>query len=87
MGVKMGHGLRWLALASFDRDTLHGREMRLAAIGAEVSRVRECADAPHRAAEAALALVRRHTALRARPGPLLWRPSGSPLGIWASRGR
>jgi len=34
--------------------------VRLASIGAEVSRVRECAGAPHRAAEAALALVRRH---------------------------
>jgi len=60
VGAKMEHGPRWLALASFHRDTLHGREARLASIGAEVSRVRECAGAPHRAAEAALALVRRH---------------------------
>jgi transcription initiation factor TFIIB len=60
IGVKAGHGPRWLALAGFHRDTLHGKEARLAAIGAEVSRVRECAGAPHRAAEAALALVRRH---------------------------
>jgi transcription initiation factor TFIIIB Brf1 subunit/transcription initiation factor TFIIB len=56
----MEHGPRWLALAGFYRDTLNWREMRLAAIGAEISRVRECAGAPHRAAEAALALVRRH---------------------------
>ena len=49
-----------MALASFDRDALHGREMRLAAIGAEISRIRERAGAPHRVAEAALALVRRH---------------------------
>jgi len=34
--------------------------VRLAAIGAEMSRVRECAGAPHRVAEAAMALVRRH---------------------------
>jgi transcription initiation factor TFIIIB Brf1 subunit/transcription initiation factor TFIIB len=60
IGVKAGHGPRWLALASFYRDALHGKEARLAAIGAEVSRVRECAGAPHRVAEAALALVRRH---------------------------
>ena len=60
MGVKAKHGPRWLALAGFYRDTLHGKERRLAAIGAEVSRVRECAGAPHRVAEAALALVRRH---------------------------
>ncbi len=60
IGVRMGHGPRWLALAGFDRDALHGREMRLVSIGAEVSRIRECAGAPHRVAEAALALVRRH---------------------------
>jgi len=60
IGVKAEHGTRWLALAGFNRDTLHGKEARLAAIGAEVSRVRECAGAPHRAAEAAMALVRRH---------------------------
>jgi uncharacterized Zn finger protein (UPF0148 family) len=41
IGVRMEHGPRWLALASFNRDALHWREMRLAAIGAEVSRVRE----------------------------------------------
>jgi len=58
--VKVEHGARWLALAGFYRDTLHGKEMRLASIGAEISRVRECAGAPHSAAEAALALVRRH---------------------------
>jgi len=49
-----------VALAGFDRDALNWREVRLASIGAEVSRVRECAGAPHRAAEAARALVRRH---------------------------
>jgi transcription initiation factor TFIIIB Brf1 subunit/transcription initiation factor TFIIB len=49
-----------VALAGFDRDALHGKEARLAAIGAEISRVRECAGAPHRVAEAAMALVRRH---------------------------
>jgi transcription initiation factor TFIIB len=60
IGAKAEHGARWLALAGFYRDTLHGKERRLAAIGAEVSRVRECAGAPHRVAEAAMALVRRH---------------------------
>jgi transcription initiation factor TFIIIB Brf1 subunit/transcription initiation factor TFIIB len=60
IGVGMERGARWLALASFYRDTLHGKEMRLAAIGAEMSRVRERAGAPHRVAEAAMALVRRH---------------------------
>jgi len=60
VGADVRHGTRRLALASFDRDALDWREARLASIGAEVSRVRECAGAPHRAAEAALALVRRH---------------------------
>jgi len=46
IGVKAEHGPRWLALAGFHRDTLNWREARLAAIGAEVSRVRECAGAP-----------------------------------------
>jgi len=48
------------ALAGFYRYALNWREARLAAIGAEIGRVRECAGAPHRVAEAALALVRRH---------------------------
>jgi transcription initiation factor TFIIIB Brf1 subunit/transcription initiation factor TFIIB len=60
IGVEMEHGPRWLALAGFHRDALNWREVRLAAIGAEIGRVRECAGAPHRVAEAALALVRRH---------------------------
>jgi len=29
IGVEVEHGPRWLALASFHRDALHGREMRL----------------------------------------------------------
>ncbi|MFP3349534.1 MAG: hypothetical protein RXN90_09440 [Thermoproteus sp.] len=49
-----------MARASFYRDALNWREARLAAIGAEMGKIRECAGAPHRAAEAALALVRRH---------------------------
>ena len=60
VGADVRHGTRRLALASFYRDALDWREARLASIGAEVSRVRECAGAPHRVAEAALALVRRH---------------------------
>jgi len=49
-----------VALAGFYRDALNWREARLASIGAEVSRVRECAGAPHNVAEVALALARRH---------------------------
>jgi transcription initiation factor TFIIIB Brf1 subunit/transcription initiation factor TFIIB len=49
-----------VALAGFYRDALNWREVRLASIGAEMSRVRECAGVPHSVAEAAMALVRRH---------------------------
>ncbi|MFP3200128.1 MAG: hypothetical protein RXR06_09685, partial [Thermoproteus sp.] len=57
---RKGGARRPVALASFHRDTLDWREARLAAIGAEISRIRERAGAPHSVAEAALALVRRH---------------------------
>jgi transcription initiation factor TFIIB len=43
MAVKPEHGVQWRRLAKFHRETLHGRERRLAAIGGELKRVRECA--------------------------------------------
>jgi transcription initiation factor TFIIB len=59
MAVKLEHGARWRRLAKFHRDTLHGYERRLSAIGAELKRVKECAGLPQRAAEEAEALVKR----------------------------
>jgi transcription initiation factor TFIIIB Brf1 subunit/transcription initiation factor TFIIB len=44
----------------FHRETLHGYERRLAKIGAELKRVRECAGLPQRAVEEAETLVKRY---------------------------
>jgi transcription initiation factor TFIIIB Brf1 subunit/transcription initiation factor TFIIB len=59
MAVKPEHGVRWRMLAKFHRETLHGFERRLSAIGAEIRRIRECADLPQRVAEETEALVKR----------------------------
>ena len=60
MAVKPEHGARWRRLAKFHRDTLHGYERRLSAIGAELKRIRECVGLPQRAVEEAEALVKRY---------------------------
>jgi transcription initiation factor TFIIB len=59
MAVRPEHGVQWRRLARFHRETLHGRERRLAAIGGELKRVRECAGLPQRVVEEAEALVKR----------------------------
>jgi len=60
MAVKAEHGGRWRRLAKFHRETLHGYERRLAAIGGELKRVKECAGLPQRVAEEAEALVKKY---------------------------
>jgi transcription initiation factor TFIIB len=60
MAVKPEHGVQWRRLARFHRETLHGRERRLAKIGAELKRIRECVGLPQRAVEEAEALVKRY---------------------------
>ncbi len=59
MVVKAEHGARWRRLAKFHRETLHGRERRLAKIGGEIRRIRECAGLPQSVAEEAESLVKR----------------------------
>jgi transcription initiation factor TFIIB len=59
MAVKAEHGVRWRRLARFHRETLHGFERRLAKIGAELKRVKECAGLPQHVAEEAESLVKR----------------------------
>jgi transcription initiation factor TFIIB len=59
MAVKPGHGVQWFRLARFHRETLHGRERRLAKIGGELKRVKECAGLPQSVVEEAELLVRR----------------------------
>jgi transcription initiation factor TFIIB len=60
MAVKPEHGARWRMLARFHRETMHGFERRLAAIGGELKRIRECAGLPQHVAEEAEALVKRY---------------------------
>jgi len=60
MAVKAEHGARWRMLAKFHRETLHGRERRLAKIGGEIRRIRECAGLPQSVVEEAKALVKRY---------------------------
>jgi len=87
MAVKPEHGVQWRRLAKFHRETLHGRERRLAAIGSELKRVKECAGLPQRVAEEAEALVKRYFDLVAGFPPevaavaVLWtaaKASGAP---------
>jgi transcription initiation factor TFIIB len=60
MAVKPEHGARWRRLAKFHRETMHGYERRLAKVGAELRRVRECAGLPQSVVEEAEALVKRY---------------------------
>jgi len=60
MAVKPEHGARWRRLAKFHRETMHGRERRLTAIGGELKRIRECAGLPQHVAEEAEALVKKY---------------------------
>jgi len=60
MAVKAEHGARWRRLARLHRETLHGRERRLAAIGGELKRIRECVGLPQHVMEGAESLVKRY---------------------------
>jgi transcription initiation factor TFIIIB Brf1 subunit/transcription initiation factor TFIIB len=60
MVVTAEHGARWRRLARFHRETLHGYERRLAKIGGEIRRIRECAGLPQSVVEEAEALVKRY---------------------------
>jgi transcription initiation factor TFIIIB Brf1 subunit/transcription initiation factor TFIIB len=60
MAVKPEHGVQWRRLAKFHRETLHGHERRLAAIGGELKRIRECAGLPQSVVEEAESLVKKY---------------------------
>jgi transcription initiation factor TFIIB len=60
MAVKPEHGVQWLRLAKFHRDIQHGYERRLAAIGGEIRRVKECAGLPQHVMEEAEALLKKY---------------------------
>jgi transcription initiation factor TFIIB len=59
MAVKPEHGVQWRMLAKFHRETMHGYERRLAKIGAELKRIRECVGLPQGVVEEAESLVKR----------------------------
>jgi transcription initiation factor TFIIB len=60
MSVKPEHGVQWRRLAKFHRETMHGFERRLSAIGGEIRRVKECAGLPQSVAEEAEVLVKKY---------------------------
>ncbi len=60
MAVKPEHGARWHRLAKFHRETMHGYERRLAAVGGKLKRIRECAGLPQSVVEEAEALVKKY---------------------------
>ncbi len=60
MAVKAEHGARWRRMARFHRDTLHGRERRLAKIGGEIRRIRECVGLPQSVPEEDEALLKKY---------------------------
>ncbi len=60
MAVKPEHGARWRKLARLHKETLHGYERRLAKIGGELKRVKECVGLPQHVAEEAESLVKRY---------------------------
>ncbi len=60
MAVRPEHGVRWRRLARLHRETMHGYEGRLAAIGGELKRIRECAGLSQSVVEEAEALVKKY---------------------------
>jgi transcription initiation factor TFIIB len=82
MAVKPEHGVQWRMLAKFHRETLHGYERRLSAIGGELKRIRECAGLPHHVVEEAEALVKRYFdvvgGFPAEVVAVLWTAAGVP---------
>jgi transcription initiation factor TFIIB len=60
MAVRQEHDARWRRLAKFHRETLHGYERRLAKIGGELKRIRECVGLPQSVVEEAESLVKKY---------------------------
>jgi transcription initiation factor TFIIIB Brf1 subunit/transcription initiation factor TFIIB len=63
MAVMPEHGVQWLRLARLNKETLQSREVKLAAIEAELRRIKECAGLPQSVVEAAEELAKRHIAV------------------------
>jgi transcription initiation factor TFIIIB Brf1 subunit/transcription initiation factor TFIIB len=63
MAVRPEHGVQWRRLARLNKEALQSREVKLAAIEAELRRIKECAGLPHHVAEEAEELAKRHVAV------------------------
>ena len=78
IAVKPEHGAQWRRLARFHKEALHSREWKLAEVGAELRRVKECADLPQHVMGAAEELAKKYFSLVAEFPPevaavaLLW---------------
>ncbi len=60
IAVKPEHGVRWRRLARFNKETLHSPEWKLAAIGGELKRIKECVGLPQSVVEEAEAMLKKH---------------------------
>jgi len=60
IAVKAEHGVQWHRLAKLHKKTIHGYERRLAAVGGELKRVKECAGLPQSVAVEAEAIVKKY---------------------------
>jgi transcription initiation factor TFIIIB Brf1 subunit/transcription initiation factor TFIIB len=60
MAVRPEHGVQWNRLARLHKNALHSREVKLAAIEAELRRIKECAGLPQHVMEEAEELAKKH---------------------------
>jgi transcription initiation factor TFIIB len=60
MAVKPEHGVQWRRLARFHKETLHSPEWKLATIGGELKRIRECVGLPQSVVEEAEVMLKKH---------------------------
>jgi len=60
MAVKPEHGVQWRMLARFHKETLHSPEWKLATIGGELKRIRECVGLPQSVVEEAEVMLKKH---------------------------
>jgi transcription initiation factor TFIIB len=60
MAVKPEHGVQWRKLARFHKETLHRPEWKLATIGGELKRIKECVGLPQSVVEEAEVMLKKH---------------------------
>jgi Transcription initiation factor TFIIIB, Brf1 subunit/Transcription initiation factor TFIIB len=60
MAVKPEHGVQWRKLARFYKEMLHSPEWKLATIGGELKRIKECVGLPQSVVEEAEVMLKKH---------------------------